>query len=170
MSYRTRIITAQELSELKQNAAAADRRRTHLNIHESLDAPVQRLFVATEPDTYMRPHRHPHSHKWEFFVVLEGEIDLLLFDESGALQQRVAMRADGARAVEVPPGVWHAYLCRQAGTLALEIKEGAYIPTAEADFAAWAPAENSSSAGDFLQWMRVARECESYSPAGGGTP
>ena len=61
-------------------AANAERRRAHLNVHETLDANVQRLFIAIEPDTYMRPHRHQEAHKWEFFLVLTGAIDLLIFD------------------------------------------------------------------------------------------
>lgn len=150
-------ITADMLNELELKASQAARRRSHLNVHETLDAPVQRLFIATEPDTYMRPHRHAEAHKWEFFVVLEGQIDLLLFDESGTVTERIAMSRTATRAVEIPPATWHAYVCMQSGTLALEIKEGAYLPTAEHDFAAWAPAENTAGASEYLAWMRQAQ-------------
>jgi len=155
-------ITAQSLDHLQAQAATASRLRAHMNIHESLDAAVQRLFIATEPQTYMRPHRHPQNHKWEFFIVLQGSIDLLLFDNSGALLERVQMAADAVRAVEVPHGTWHAYVCQQQGTLALEIKQGAYIATPEEDFAPWAPAEGSGAARDYLQWMRTALSGSSY--------
>ena len=150
-------ITTAELHELAKKAADSDRRRSHLNVHDALDAQVQRLFIATEPETYMRPHRHAESHKWEFFVVLEGAIDLLIFEEDGTLHQRIPMVPDKTRAVEVPPGSWHAYVCQQSGTLALEVKEGAYIPTPEADFAPWSPAENTPGAPKFRDWMRTAQ-------------
>jgi cupin fold WbuC family metalloprotein len=149
--------TSTQLGQLEHEAASATRRRANLNVHAGLDANVQRLFIATQPDTYMRPHRHPEAHKWEFFVVLEGQIDLLLFDDRGELQQRIAMSGDQTRAVEVPANTWHAYVCMQANTLALEIKEGAYLPTREQDFAAWAPAENTDLAAAFVERMRVAR-------------
>lgn len=152
----TKIYTADRLGELAHGAAESDRLRAHLNVHEQLDANVQRLFIATEPDTYMRPHRHPEAHKWEFFVVLEGAIDLLIFDEDGTLRERVEMSPDRTRAVEVPPNVWHAYVCQKSGTVALEIKEGAYIPTPEQDFAPWSPAEKSVGAAAFREWMREA--------------
>jgi cupin fold WbuC family metalloprotein len=155
-------ITAQSLDHLQAEAATASRLRAHMNIHESLDAAVQRLFIATEPQTYMRPHRHPQDHKWELFIVLDGSIDLLLFDASGTLIERVQMAADAVRAVEVPPGTWHAYVCQQAGTLALEIKQDAYIATPEEDFAPWAPVEGSLAAQDYLQWMRTALAGSSY--------
>ena len=73
----TKVYTSTRLDQLKEDAASAKRRRSHLNVHAELDANVQRLFIATQPDTYMRPHRHPEAHKWEFFIVLQGKIDLL---------------------------------------------------------------------------------------------
>ena len=157
-------ITAAELQALAGKAATSDRRRAHRNAHKTLDAAVQRLFIATEPDTYMRPHRHPQAHKWEFFVVLEGRIDLLVFSDEGKLLQREEMSREQTRALEVPPGSWHAYVCMQADTLALEIKEGAYLPTRQQDFAAWSPAENTEPATAFLERMRSARVGDLLTP------
>ncbi|HKJ53200.1 MAG TPA: WbuC family cupin fold metalloprotein [Gammaproteobacteria bacterium] len=149
--------TRTQLNQLEHEATSRERRRTHLNVHSELDANVQRLFIATQPDTYMRPHRHPEAHKWEFFVILEGKIDLLVFTDQGELLQRMEMSSQQTRAVEVPAGTWHAYVCMQADTLALEIKEGAYIPTRPEDFADWSPAENTDPAPVFLERLRLAR-------------
>ncbi len=131
-----------------------ERHRAHLNIHESLQAPVQRLFIALEPGTYIRPHRHPQPNKWEFFLLLEGEIDALVFDEAGALQQRIVLAPSRTRAIELPPNTWHSYVCRKPGTLVVEVKEGPYLPPAEEDFAPWAPAENSPQAAEYLVHLR----------------
>lgn len=152
-----KIYSAKDLKQLSAKAAEADRLRAHLNVHDTLDANVQRLFIATEPDTYMRPHRHPEAHKWEFFMVLSGEIHLLIFDDSGALTQRITMAPDQIRAIELPANTWHAYVCMQPGTVALEVKEGAYTPTQAADFAEWSPVEGSTDAKTYLQWMRDAQ-------------
>ena len=144
------------LKELVVNAQASDRLRTNLNIHESADAAVQRLFLAFEPDTYIRPHRHPQAHKWELFIVLEGELDLLLFNDSGEIEDRVVLSSTATRVVEVPPNTWHSYVSKKSGTLALEIKEGAYLPSPEEDFLSMAPAENTKEAAAYLQWMKSA--------------
>ena len=150
-------ISAENLNTLTSKAAQAARLRAHQNVHENLNSPVQRLFIATEPATYMRPHRHAEAHKWEFFVVLEGQIDLLVFDDTGHLIQRIPMSRTTTRAVEISPNTWHAYVCMQPGTLALEVKEGAYLPTAEHDFAPWAPPENTAGVAEYLAWMRQAQ-------------
>lgn len=150
-------ITAENLKTLATKAAQTARLRANHNVHEGLDSAVQRLFIATEPDTYMRPHRHAEQHKWEFFVVLEGRIDLLIFDDAGHLIQRTPMSPTTTRAVEIPPNTWHAYVCMQPGTVALEVKQGAYIPTPEHDFAPWSPAENAAGVAEYLAWMRKAQ-------------
>jgi len=152
-----KIIGLTDIATLKKEASSAKRLRSHLNLHKTLDAPVQRLFIATNPDTYMRPHRHPEDHKWEFLIVLEGQLDLLIFNDDGVVTQRVELAATKNRAVEIPPMTWHAYVCKVPGTLALEIKEGAYIPTTEENFAPWSPAENTSESAKYLSWMKEAK-------------
>jgi len=149
-------IHASQLNELALAASLADRGRTHLNTHDSMDADVQRLFIATSRDTYIRPHRHSEDHKSEFFVVLEGRMDLLVFNDDGAILERCRLSPTDTRAVEIPPGQWHSYVCCQPGTIALEVKQGAYVPSADDDLAPWAPAEKSSSCDAFLSWMRTA--------------
>ena len=61
------------LNELSANAASSPRLRAHHNIHASGSDPVQRFFVATQRDTYFRPHRH--LTKCEFALVLRGYFD-----------------------------------------------------------------------------------------------
>lgn len=149
-------IHAAQLQDLTIDALHADRGRANLNIHESLDADVQRLFIATSRDTYIRPHRHSEPHKWEFFVVLEGRMDLLVFDNVGTILERCRLSPNDTRAVEISPGQWHSYVCCQPGTLALEIKQGAYLPSKDEDLAPWAPDESSTARDSFLSWMRTA--------------
>ena len=143
-------VTAAELAGLSEQAQSATRRRAHLNVHAELGEPVQRLFIAFEPGTYVRPHRHPQPNKWELAVLIEGAIDLLTLDGEGRLAERVCLSRDGARAAEIPPGTWHSYFCRVAGTVLLEVKEGPYIATAREDFAPWSPAEGDARAAAYL--------------------
>jgi len=168
MTTTIRTFSSADFTALAEQAKTLPRRRANLNVHVSTDANVQRLFIATEPDTYMRPHRHSESHKWEFFAVLRGQLDLLVFSDAGELTQRVALSSSTTPAVEIPPGIFHAYVCMQPGTIGLEVKEGAYIPTPEHDFAPWSPAERSAGAVDYLAWLRTAQP-PAASPAVGET-
>ncbi len=146
--------TAENLKALSIKAQESDRLRTNLNIHGPAEAGVQRLFLAFEPGTYIRPHRHAEDHRWELFIVLQGELELLLFNDAGEIVQRLALSATATRVVEIPPNTWHSYICKQAGTLALEVKQGEYLPTAEQDFLPSSPAENTAEVSAYYQWMK----------------
>lgn len=143
-------VMAAELESLSTRAEQAPRRRMHLNVHAGLDEPVQRLFIAFEPGTYVRPHRHTEPNKWELVALIEGAIDLLTLDDEGRLTERVRLAKDGARAAEIPPGTWHSYVCRMPGTVLLEVKEGPYIPTTPDNFAPWSPPEGDARVATYL--------------------
>jgi cupin fold WbuC family metalloprotein len=153
--------TTERLREISQIARDSERQRTNLNIHESTDAEVQRLFLAFEPDTYIRPHRHPEPHKWELMILLEGELDVLLFDDAGEVTQCTRLSGKDTRVIEIPPNTWHSYVSRQPGTVVMEVKQGSYLPTSEQDFLATSPAENTEQAQAYFEWMKqVAQQAE----------
>ena len=153
-----RIVTEAELTDKQSEAASSPRLRTNLNLHSSAQATVQRMVLALQPSTYIRPHRHPEPNKWEMIVMLAGELELLLFSDEGVIEQRICMLPSGSHAgcptsapvIEIPACAWHSFICKQPNTLALEVKEGPYAPTNEQDFASWAPAEFSESVGTYL--------------------
>lgn len=150
-----KLITGDLLDHLVLKAAAHARQRMHHNVHDSLDDPIQRLFIAARLESYFRPHRH--RSKWECAVVLRGRFDILVFDEGGRLAERVAI-GSGAAAIgfEIPANTWHSWVPMLDGAVAFEIKEGPYNPLEAADFASWAPEEGTAGAGPFLARMRTA--------------
>ncbi|WP_193164296.1 WbuC family cupin fold metalloprotein [Microbulbifer hainanensis] len=158
----TKLISQADLSQLAESAQQADRRRNNLNVHDSVDANVQRLFIATQPETYIRPHRHSEPHKWEFFMVIQGSMSLLLFSDDGRIEDRIELSALDVRAVEIPPNTWHSYTCMEEDTVALEIKEGAYTPTPEQDLAPWSPKENTPDTAAYVEWMKTAKPGDKF--------
>ena len=143
------------LAELGKKAEASPRLRTNHNLHEVSEAPVQRLAVKLRRGTYIRPHRHPQ--RWELGICLQGRIDLVLFDNSGALTERTTLTpVHGTLALELPPAIWHSYVCVSDGATFFEVKEGPYDPATSSEFAPWSPAEGAPDAGEYLNWMSIA--------------
>ncbi len=158
MTAAFRRFTVADLDGLSAKARSESRRRAHLNVHPTLEDPVQRLFIALEPGTYIRPHRHPEPDKWELFVLINGAVDALLLDDDGNPIDRTRMSADaGARAVEIPPNTWHTYVCLEPDTTVLEVKRGPYIPTTEDDFLPWSPHDDPVAVAAYLDWLGAAR-------------
>ena len=146
------------LDELVMKAKASPRLRANHNVHEDLHEPVQRLFIAIEPGSYVRPHLHPEAEKWEFFLVLRGKLAVLLFDEKGVVLRREVLSATGPlRGFEIPPNTWHCVVALESGSVFFEVKQGPYIPMSDKGFAAWAPKEGESGSETFTRWMAHAQ-------------
>ncbi len=122
------------LDELTIQARQSPRLRAHHNLHEDLGEGVHRLAIAMEPGTLIVPHRHHHS--WELLLPLRGRFVVLLFNDAGAVSERVVL-GQGSSAVEFPAGTWHAVHSCDAGGVLFELKLGPYTPLGEADVMEW---------------------------------
>lgn len=74
-------LTFVQLTELSHRAKHDSRRRMNHNLHPELADPIQRLAIAMEPETYVRPHRHAQT--WELLTALRGRFLVLTFDAEG---------------------------------------------------------------------------------------
>jgi len=146
------------LHQLIDEAKTSPRLRKNLNLHARLDESIQRLCNAFEPDTYVRPHRHPEADRWELFVILKGRADVLTFDQDGTVLERVSLSDKGpAYIVEIPPLTWHTLISLQTGTVLFEVKQGPYQALTDKDFAPWAPQENVASVPELLGWFKACK-------------
>jgi cupin fold WbuC family metalloprotein len=154
-------ITREVLDGLSVEAASAPRMRKNFNLHERLDDPVQRLFNAVEPGTYIRPHRHGEPSTWELIFFVRGSAVLLIFDHAGTVRERIELSGRGqVYGIEMPPDTWHTMAVLEQGSVFFEVKQGPYIPPQGAHVASWAPAEGTADAARFETWFRTAREGE----------
>lgn len=151
-----RLITAAHLADMAAAAGTAPRRRTHATLHDESADPVQRVVIALQPGTYVRPHRHADT-VWELFAVLDGALAVLTFDAAGKVTGRHELRPGGDRIAQLAPGQWHSVVALAPDTLALEVKPGPYRPTTDKDFAAWTPAEGQDGAAAMVAWLEQAQ-------------
>lgn len=156
----TRTLVEQALSASRES----ERKRVILPFHKSHAETLHRMFNALQPGTYVRPHRHRSPPKSEAFLVLQGALDFVVFDEQGALAQvqRLAAGTD-TFGIDLAPGLFHAFLVRMPDTLIYEVKPGPYSVLDDKDFASWAPAEGTPEVPVYLQALE--RELEAYQRA-----
>jgi cupin fold WbuC family metalloprotein len=159
------VIDHKILTDLSKTAQSLPRLRKNHNIHPQLDDPVQRLYNAMEPHTYVRPHRHPGENRWEFFQIVSGNAAVLTFDQHGMIQEKIVLSQSGPNvAIEIPGNEWHTIVSLQGGTVLLEIKQGPYQPLSDKDFAPWAPEEGANNVETFVRWFNDARPGDSCPP------
>jgi cupin fold WbuC family metalloprotein len=146
-----KIISHKVLDQLSLEASGSERLRKNLNLHDDYADPCQRLFIAMEPGTYIRPHRHTDPPKPECFMAVRGKLALVVFDDDGEVKQVISF-GDGCHtlAIDLPAGEWHSIIVIEPGSIFFETKPGPYVAMSDKDFAPWAPEENSPEVGSYL--------------------
>ena len=62
----------------------------------------------------------------------------------------------GAMAVDSRENLWHTFISLQPDTVLFEVKSGPFDPSAEKEFASWAPEENAPDAAAYLESLEHA--------------
>ena len=146
-----KIVSDKILNELSLKAANSPRLRLNLNFHEDLADPMNRMLNAFEPGTYIQPHKHENPDKREVFIVLRGQLLMVIFDDSGNPADFILLDpTKGTYVIEIPPRTWHSVISLESGTVVYEIKDGPYIPITDKNFAPWAPKEDDENCGEYL--------------------
>jgi cupin fold WbuC family metalloprotein len=115
----------------------------NFNFHSDLADPIQRLAIAMEPATCVRPHRHAQT--WELLTALRGRFIVIDFDDEGVVCERSLLGSGGAAALEIGAGVWHAVVSLDPGAIILEVKRGPYAPVRAEDLAPWSSASEDAA-------------------------
>ena len=126
------LIDSQLLDQLTEQAKTNPRLRMHLNLHESLDAKAQRLFVALEPGTPLPIHRHPATNETQMIII--GHIKALFYNDQKEITEEIDLNPSmGRYGVHIPKGQWHTLEVLETGSVILEVKDGPYTPSAPKD-------------------------------------
>lgn len=153
-------VDSARLERVIAGAKASSRLRMNDNLH-GMDDAIHRLLNATEPGTYVQPHRHVAPPKTETLCVLRGRGAILTFSDDGELLERAILGVDDettdCRIAEIPPATWHTLIALEPGTVWFEVKAGPYAPLPPADIAPWAPPPGTLAAAECLErWHALA--------------
>jgi cupin fold WbuC family metalloprotein len=154
MSDRVQLMTAALFERVLGEAIASPRRRMNFNFHATLEENPSRLLNVLLRGTYITPHRHSDPPKAESFVVLEGRIAVVIFDDSGRVEQRYALgRGEAAMGIDIAPGIWHTAAALSDHAICFEVKPGPYVQAVDKEFAPWAPREGDPRCAGYLETL-----------------
>ncbi|TRX65762.1 WbuC family cupin fold metalloprotein [Carboxylicivirga sp. M1479] len=137
------IIDNSLLKQLSDKAVKSVRKRTNYNFHKNDDDLLQRMLNGIEPNSYVQPHKHENPDKREAFIILKGQLLVILFNDDGSIKQSsILNREKGIFGIEIPPGRYHTIIALEPNTCVYEVKDGPYNPHNDKHFAPWAPSED----------------------------
>jgi cupin fold WbuC family metalloprotein len=158
------LLTDALFADLVQRAGKSPRRRINHNFHTGPEDNPHRFLNVFLRGSYVAPHRHLHPPKAESFIVLEGWMVVVTFDDAGAVDRGYLLgngpppdalpacvdRAQAARGIDLQPGVWHTVAALSDHAVCFEVKPGPWDPATDKEFAPWAPREGDPEAAAYL--------------------
>lgn len=151
----------QDIEFLKKRAACNRRKRIRLCTHKDIDDKLHEMLIVHTKDTYVRPHKH--LNKSESFHVIEGSVDVVIFNEVGNVVEVIQMGdySSGHRFYyRMSNSYYHTPLIRSDVLIFHEVTNGPF-KRSDTIFAPWSPEENDSAAvKEFMEQM--ARAVDSF--------
>ena len=121
------LLTTTLLDQLSTEASASLRLRKNFNLHDSLEAPSQRLFNALQFGTKMEIHRHRNTS--ETCLVIRGSVRYILYGDDGSVTETHILKAGSeCFGYNVPAGQWHTMEPLEPDTVVFGCKDGPYHP------------------------------------------
>jgi cupin fold WbuC family metalloprotein len=159
------LMTKELFERVLASAHASPRRRMNYNFHGTDEENPSRLLNVLLHGTYITAHRHAVPAKAESFVVLEGRVAVVVFDDDGRVAARTVLGpAEDAIGIDIPPGVWHTVAALSPHAVCFEVKPGPYSAANDKEFAPWAPREGDPRSAAYLESLLCDFEPSSSSP------
>lgn len=121
------LIDNELLSSVCDEACRSSRLRMNYNFHTSLQSKSQRMLNALQVGTQLPIHRHMHTS--ETYVLLQGKIKVLFYNDDKELSESVVLNPiEGKFGVNIPMGQWHTLEVLENNSVIFEVKDGPYTP------------------------------------------
>jgi cupin fold WbuC family metalloprotein len=139
-------IGGEEIAFLKRQARANSRGRARICAHKANDDALHEMVIAIAAESYIHPHRH--LGKSESFHIVEGEVDIVVFDEGGKIVDIIDMGTVGSGRkfyYRLSESVFHTLLIRTDFLVVHEVTNGPFLRD-KTVLAPFAPSESEPGA------------------------
>lgn len=147
-----------DIEFLKERARCNQRKRIRLCAHKDIDNRLHEMLIVHTKDTYVRPHKH--LNKSESFHIIEGLVDVVVFDEVGDIIEVVQMgdySSERKFYYRVSDSYYHSLFITSDFLVFHETTNGPFRRS-DTVFAPWAPEEGDSVAvKGFMEQLQTHR-------------
>jgi len=137
------VIAKKDIDRLFQVALRNPRQRARYCTHTSVDDEVHEMIIYHTKGTYIRPHKH--IGKIESFHLIDGEADVVIFDEEGNIENVLSLgvyESGKCFYYRVLESVYHTQIFKKS-TVFHEATRGPFDKN-DTIFPSWSPAEDES--------------------------
>ena len=134
-------ISRENINYLKRVADVSHRKRSRLCSHKDISSPLHEMVIIHKSDTYVRPHKHVG--KSESFHLIDGDVVLVLFEDTGDLREVVQIGNYVSGKIfyyRIEEPIFHSILIQSDIVVFHECTEGPFSRE-DTIFADWSPEE-----------------------------
>lgn len=116
-----------EIEFLKKQARISPRKRARICAHKTNDDALHEMVIVISADSYIHPHRHVG--KSESFHIVEGEVDVAVFDDTGKLSEVIQLGAPASGRCfyyRLSESAFHTLLIRSDYLIVHEVTNGPF--------------------------------------------
>ena len=138
------VIARTEMEFLKKKCLQNPRQKIRICTHKDPQDKLHEMLIVHTKNAYVRPHKH--INKSESVHVIEGIVDIVVFDEEGEILDVIAMGdyASGrAFYYRMEKDFYHTFLIESDFLIFHEVTNGPFQKT-DTIFPPWAPLENET--------------------------
>ena len=149
------VIRDRDLQDLKRLALLNPRQRIRYCAHRSINDSQHEMFIVHARNCYVRPHKH--LGKAESMTILEGEVEVVLFNEDGTLRKTISMGPQNSGKAfyqRLSDPVYHTLIIRTDFLVFHEITEGPFV-RGDTVFPKWAPEEQGEDSTQFINQVEL---------------
>jgi len=137
-------LNQKDIEFIKEKALNSDKKRARICTHQDSKDNIHEMIIAAVKNGYVQPHKH--NQKSESFHMIEGEMDVVIFNEKGNVVEVIEMGeyVSGKRFFyRLSNNSYHTILVKSTLALFHETTKGPFIK-GETIFASWSPQENET--------------------------
>jgi cupin fold WbuC family metalloprotein len=149
----------EDVHHLLAAVASSDLGRSRICAHRDNGDPVHEMIIALKQWSYIRPHKH--LSKSESFHIIQGAVDIVVFDDTGGITNIIRMGEFGSTReffYRMADPLFHTLLIQSPEVVFHETTNGPFNRE-ETIWAPWAPdPTNEQAAREYMQKLVAAAE------------
>ena len=148
-------LESRSIDNLIKLASQNSRKRIRLCAHKNPDDQIHEMVIVHPHDAYVRPHLHVN--RTESMLILMGEVDYILFDDTGLITSVARMGDFNSGEVfynSLRQETYHTLLIRSEWLVFLETTKGPF-DRSDTVFPSWCPEQSDTSGvGEYMQHIK----------------
>jgi cupin fold WbuC family metalloprotein len=135
-------INKNDIDFIKNKALSSKKKRARICFHQDINDTIHEMIITAVRGGYIRPHKH--MNKSESFHMIEGEMDVLVFDNNGKIREIIEMGGYSSNKkfyYRLSEDAYHMVIVRTEYAVFHEITNGPFNKE-ETFFAPWSPEED----------------------------